>query len=198
MSPRGARAVVTALTTARVFLGGMLLVLASAGRAGPPYVFCCVAALLTDVYDGVLARRYGVDTAGLRRYDSLADTVFWLAAAGSVWILHPEVLTRHAWLLGALLTLEVGRHGFDFLRFGREAAYHAWSARLWGVSLFAALIAVMGLGKPSPWVGVALTLGLVADLEGLMISAILPVWTHDVKSIVHAWRLRRRHLTSRT
>lgn len=62
---------------------------------------------------------------------------------------------------------------------------------------------------PSPWlrhlpltlgasgwaVTAAIWLGIVADLEGLAISIVLKRWTHDVPSVVHAWRLRAAERT---
>ena len=36
-----------------------------------------VVALVSDIYDGILARRWGGETAGLRMSDSVADTIFY-------------------------------------------------------------------------------------------------------------------------
>jgi hypothetical protein len=33
-------------------------------------------------------------------------------------------------------------------------------------------------------------LGLIAQVEGLLISVALPVWTHDVPTLIHALRIR--------
>jgi len=41
-------------------------------------------------------------------------------------------------------------------------------------------------------VGAAVYIGIVADLKGLTISALLPDWRSDVPSVVHAVRLRAR------
>jgi phosphatidylglycerophosphate synthase len=175
-----------ALTTLRVLLAPLLVWITRGGTAGAWYVACCLAALLSDIVDGMIARRAGVDTAGLRRYDSIADTLFYATAAYTVWRVHPEVVRRY-WLGGAVVvTLELSRYLFDLRKFGREASYHAWSAKLWGLSLAAALVAVMGFGRATPWVPLTIVLGVIADLEGLAISVVLPTWTHDVKSVVHA------------
>jgi phosphatidylglycerophosphate synthase len=175
-----------ALTTLRVALAPALLWITRDGRAGAWYVVCCLVALVSDIVDGVIARRAGVDTAGLRRYDSVADTIFYATAAWTVWRVHPEVV-RAYWPGAAIVVgLEVARYGFDLRKFGREASYHAWSAKVWGLSLAIALVAVMGFGRAVPWVALAIVLGVVADLEGLAISVVLPAWRHDVKSIVHA------------
>jgi len=139
----------------------------------------------------VLARRFGVDGAAVRRFDSTTDTVFFLCAAWSVWLLHADLLRPFLGLAAAVAALEVARYLFDFAKFRREAAYHAWSAKAWGLSLFVALVALVGFGRATPWVPLALALGIVADVEGLAISIVLPTWTHDVKSVWHVWRARK-------
>ena len=41
---------------------------------------CLILAFLSDVFDGILARRLNVATPDLRRLDSIADSTFYLAA----------------------------------------------------------------------------------------------------------------------
>jgi hypothetical protein len=42
----------------------------------------------------------------------------------------------------------------------------------------------------------AIWLGIISDIEGLAISIVLPVWSHDIRSIAHALRARRRVLAA--
>jgi CDP-diacylglycerol--glycerol-3-phosphate 3-phosphatidyltransferase len=186
-------AAVLGLTALRLLLGPLLVWMALRGIAGAPAVALCLAALASDYFDGVLARRHKVDTPALRRFDSATDTVFFLSAAWAAWLLHADLLRPWLWLALAVVVLEIARYAFDLAKFRREAAYHAWSAKVWGLSLFAALVALFGFGSAVPLVPLALGLGIVADSEGLAISVVLPVWAHDVKSIVHARRIRVAH-----
>ena len=204
LTRRRATAGVLALTALRVALAPVLVLLArqGAGRAaaaggssaataaGALYVACCVAAFLSDVFDGVLARRWGVDGPSVRRLDSAADTLFYAAAAWSVWVARADVVRHYAVGAIVVVALELARYALDYWKFGREASYHAWSAKAWGVSLFAALVATMGFGQPRGFVDAAIVLGVVADLEGLAMSLVLPRWAHDVRGIGAAWRLR--------
>jgi phosphatidylglycerophosphate synthase len=183
-------AIVLGLTSLRLVLGPVLLWLVRGGSAGLPYIALCLLAFASDYFDGVLARRFGVDSAAVRRYDSATDTVFFLCAAWSVWLLHADLVRPYLWMVACVVMLEAARYLFDLIKFRREAAYHAWSAKAWGLSLFVALVALMGFGVATPWLPLTLALGIVADLEGLAISVVLPVWTHDVSSVWHAWRIR--------
>jgi len=184
-------AVVLALTGLRLVLGPVLVFMAVRGVAGAPAVLVVLAAFGSDYFDGVLARRCGVDSAAVRRFDSATDTVFFVCAAWAAWVLHADLLRPWLPLVWAVVVLEVARYLFDWVKFRREAAYHAWSAKGWGLALFAALIVLLGWGRAWPLVPLALGVGVLADLEGLAISALLPVWTHDVPSVWHAWRIRR-------
>jgi len=163
------------------------------GSAGLPYVVVCLLAFASDYFDGVLARRFGVDSASVRRYDSATDTVFFLCAAWSAWHLHADLLRPYLWPAAAVVALEIARYAVDLGKFRREAAYHAWSAKAWGLSLVVALVALLGFGRAAPWVPLAIGLGVIADLEGLAMSLVLPTWEYDVKSLWHAWRIRSAH-----
>jgi hypothetical protein len=77
--------------------------------------------------------------------------------------------------------------------FRREAAYHLWSSKLWGICLFVGFFSLLVLGRGGLFMAVPIYVGIVADLEGLAVSVVLRKWKSDVPSVVHAWRLRREH-----
>jgi phosphatidylglycerophosphate synthase len=49
-------------------------------------------ALLSDVYDGILARRWGGETPALRVSDSIADSIFYGSVVDALWIREPQVI----------------------------------------------------------------------------------------------------------
>lgn len=179
-----------ALGYLRLLLAPVLLLLTAYHPAPTAFSICLALALLSDFFDGVIARHLGVATAGLRRLDSFADTVFCASAAVAVWMLHPEMIRERWFSLAILVALEVTRYALDFLKFHREASYHMWSAKLWALALFLAFFAVLVDGRGGLWVEAAILLGIASDLEGIVISLLLPDWRHDVPSLVHAWRIR--------
>jgi phosphatidylglycerophosphate synthase len=178
------------LTLLRALLAPVVVVLALAWPNGAAFGACLVAAFLSDVFDGIIARRLGVATATLRRLDSVADSLFYVAALFAAWQLQPQALLAHRTGLVPLVALEAARYAYDLRKFGREASYHMWSSKLWGIALFAGFFSLLALGQSGWPVAAAIWVGVVADLEGLAISVVLPRWTHDVPSLVHAWRLR--------
>ena len=179
------------LTGMRALLSPIVVLLSLFAPLPVAFAACLVAALLSDIFDGVLARRLGIATANLRRLDSVADTLFYAACAFAAWYLYPAAITQHIGSLVVLGTLEVMRYGLDFLKFRREASYHMWSSKVWGVALFAGFFGLLVMGSSGAMVSWAIYLGIVADAEGLLISLVLPRWQADVPTLVHTLRMRR-------
>jgi CDP-diacylglycerol--glycerol-3-phosphate 3-phosphatidyltransferase len=153
-----------------------------------------VAALVSDIYDGVLARRWRCDTARVRLFDSMADTVFYLYTAVALWVSQPRLWRSYGGLLVALLVLEAARFAFDFAKFGKPASYHTYLAKAWGLVMAIAVIGVFALDRSNVFVPAALVLGILCDLEGLAMSLVIPVWRKDIKTLLAAWHLRRQML----
>jgi CDP-diacylglycerol--glycerol-3-phosphate 3-phosphatidyltransferase len=184
------------LTLLRAALAPVMVTMAIAHAPPAGFAVCLLVAFLSDVFDGKIARRLGVATPFLRRLDSIADTVFYVAATYCVWLLRPDVILGHATSLLLLLGLEASRYVFDFLKFKKEASYHMWSSKLWGLALFVAFFSILVFSNAGIAVSCAIYLGLLADAEGLVISMLLPYWKNDVPTLFHALRLRRESLSA--
>ncbi|HEY4081975.1 MAG TPA: CDP-alcohol phosphatidyltransferase family protein [Burkholderiaceae bacterium] len=179
-----------ALTLLRALLAPVMVALTLWHPSPALFGLCLVVAFLSDVFDGIIARRLGVATANLRRADSIADSIFYLGAVFAAWWLHREVIYAHSTALLVLLALELLRYAFDFAKFGKEASYHMWSSKAWGVGLLLGFLQLLAWGQDGVLVAVAIYVGIAADLEGLGISLVLKRWQTDVPSLVHALRLR--------
>jgi CDP-diacylglycerol--glycerol-3-phosphate 3-phosphatidyltransferase len=179
---------VFALTALRALLAPCVIFLAMQRAPGWAFTACLTVAFLSDIYDGVFARHFGVATAALRRFDSATDTFFYLAVTCAAWLLYPDVIRSN--VVGILMIALMGviRTVYDLRKFGRSASYHMWSAKAWGIALFAAFLALLGFAKPA-LVPLAIAAAMIAQAEGLAASIILPTWTHDVPSVFHARRV---------
>lgn len=188
-----------AMAAARAVLGPVLIAGDRCGWNGAVLAGLVMSALVSDIFDGVLARRWKCDTAAVRLFDSMADTVFYLCVAVAVWIGQPQVLRANAGLLGAVLGLEAMRFSFDFAKFGKPASYHSYLAKAWGLVMAAAVVTVLashGSATAGRMLSLALMLGIASNMEGLAMSALLPVWCRDVKTLGAA-RLLRSQLGTR-
>lgn len=175
----------------RVLLAPISILIIWSGLPHWLWIIQFVVAILSDIYDGKLARRWNVVTAGLRRADSIADTIYAFATLACCWMAEPEIIRNHLWGIGLIAGLELARTPMDWYLFGRNASYHAYSAKLFGLSLIPVGIMLMGFGDVSWYQWFALAIGLYSELEGIAISLVLPRWTHDVKHIGIALALRR-------
>ena len=153
-----------------------------------------VAGALSDVYDGVLARRWGTATPALRIADSIVDIVFYLAILTAGIDRHWPVIRERLWLVVLVLALEVLRISFDFVKFHRMTSYHSYAAKFWGFLLIVAAVAMLSSNRGSWLLTVALVWGILCELEGMAFTIILPEWTHDVKTIARAIEIRHELL----
>jgi len=154
-------------------------------------------ALVSDIFDGILARRWGVSTVAMRRWDSTVDTIFWLVLLGTLAVAHPAFFNEHCRGFGAVLLLEAATYLVSWARFGKEPATHTLGAKLWTLLFFAFLaeIALTGRADRLWW---PCFLGAVAvRLEVLAILATLRTWASDVPHLGAALRLRRGEAISR-
>ncbi len=185
------------MAATRAALGPVLLLGERARWNGIALAALIITALLSDIFDGVLARRWKCDTAAVRTFDSMADIVFYLSCAIALWMRHPALVHTLAAPIAAVLGLELLCLAVALLRFGRLPSYHSWLAKIWGLVLASALVAAFVTKRPTGWLVAALALGALSNLEGLAMSLILPEWQHDLKTIPQALALRQRILLNR-
>lgn len=174
---------------ARALLGPAMVIGECAGWSGTTLAAMVITALLSDIFDGVLARRWKCDTATVRLFDSMADIVFYLGCAAALWMRSALVRAIAVPIL-AVVGLEALCLAVAFIKFGRLPSYHSYLAKAWGLMLASALVISFVAKHPANWIGIALVLGALSNLEGITMSLILPVWRHDVKTLAIAWRLR--------
>lgn len=179
-----------ALIACRFVLGPILFADALDGRSGIWFGVGLVAAVLSDIFDGILARRLGVATAKLREIDSWVDAWFCLWIAACAWLAHRAAVVSLAPLIAVWLGTDWLALAFDWLKFRRFAAYHALSSKLAGLLLFTAIFTLFVFGESRPLMAVSLCVAILSHAERMAITAILPAWTPDVLSVRHALRLR--------
>lgn len=185
------------MAATRAALGPVLILGERARWNGVALAVLIITALLSDIFDGVLARRWKCDTAAVRTFDSMADIVFYLGCATALWMRHPDVVRTLAVPIAAVLGLELLCLAVALIKFGKLPSYHSWLAKIWGLVLASALVAAFVTKHPTIWLVAALALGALSNLEGLTMSLILPEWHHDVKTLARALALRKRILLDR-
>ena len=147
--------------------------------------------LLSDIFDGIIARHLGIATPKLRRLDSQVDMIFWIAIGISAYILFPEIIRANAIPIVLVFAMEAACYIISFIRFGKEPCTHAFLAKMWGISLLVAFTSLIGFGYAGIPFTLAIILGLASHLDRILILLILPHWTHDIPSMYHAILIRK-------
>ncbi|MDQ1097328.1 MULTISPECIES: CDP-alcohol phosphatidyltransferase family protein [Chryseobacterium] len=147
--------------------------------------------LLTDIFDGIIARKVGVSSEKLRRLDSQTDLIFWLSLGGAAYLLNPELIKNEWKGIILLFAMEALCYIISWLRFGKETCTHAWLSKLWGLSLLLALTYVIGFQKTGWAFDLTVILGLISHVDVILIILLLPKWQYDVPSAYHAWKIRK-------
>jgi CDP-diacylglycerol--glycerol-3-phosphate 3-phosphatidyltransferase len=172
-----------ALTSLRLLLGPIALACALTNVPRWIYLPILITATLSDIYDGVLARRFGVATPALRRYDSITDIIYYLFILAVAWILCRPVIAGNLWLIALMLLSEAGSISICLIRFGKFPATHSLLAKFYGLCLLAALIALLVFNAGS-WVVIALAMvALVTNSEIIAIHLLMGSPPVDVPSI---------------
>ena len=147
--------------------------------------------LLTDIFDGIIARKVGVSSEKLRRLDSQTDLVFWLSIGFATYWLNPEIIKDHLKSISLIFGMEALCYIISFWKFGKETCTHAWLSKLWGLSLLIAFTFLIGFSTANWAFYLCLILGLVSHIDVILIILILPKWQFDVPSSYHAWKIRQ-------
>lgn len=181
------------LIYSRIGLALAIALVTLARLPGAPVMIVCLmaAGLLTDILDGIIARRAGVATQQLRVWDSNVDQFFWLVILACIFGQHVGFIKSHYLPIVLIAGLEGLAYLFSFLKFGRTVATHSWLAKLWTLTLFA-FLADLGLhGQSRFWFSICAVLGIVSRLEILVILFLLKEWTTDVASVLALKRIKR-------
>lgn len=147
--------------------------------------------LISDIFDGIIARKQNCATPRLRRMDSQTDMVFWLSIGIATWWLFPQLIRDNRLAIWAILGMEITVYIISFLKFKKETCTHAFLSKLWGLTLLVAFTALIGFNHAGIPFTIAIVMGLVAHLDRILITLILPSWTHDIPSAYHAYLIRK-------
>ncbi|PZF71085.1 CDP-alcohol phosphatidyltransferase family protein [Taibaiella soli] len=148
-------------------------------------------ALVSDIFDGIIARRLNVSTPLLRRLDSSIDQVFWISAAVAMFIKCPEFWQEHSHKIILLLCFEAFTYVVSFWKFRKEVATHAIASKIWTLTLFATMVEIMASCHSNVLFEICFYGGVLTRIEIIAILLFLREWTNDVPSFYHAIQLRQ-------
>jgi CDP-diacylglycerol--glycerol-3-phosphate 3-phosphatidyltransferase len=146
--------------------------------------------LLTDIFDGIIARKYQVSTQTLRRLDSGIDQIFFILVAIATYLQCAEFFKSNGTKLIILLGTEALTYIVSYVKFKKEIATHTIGAKIWTLLLFGILVQIILQCESSLLFEIFFWVGIITRIEIISIIIILKEWTNDVPTFYHSIKLR--------
>lgn len=126
---------------------------------------CILLAALSDVYDGVIARKIGSSTPLLRRTDSVVDLFFLVTTITLFVIYHSPVGIAVLSAIALMFIMSITGHAVAVVRFKRNAAVHSKLLKVYAVFVYVGFFFAWILGSLFPSIFIALAMGIIAEAE---------------------------------
>ena len=149
------------------------------------------AGMLTDVFDGIIARRLNISSESLRRLDSTIDQLFFISIAVATFIQSPQFFYQNKIKLIILLSAEMLAYLVCFLKFKKEIATHSILSKVWALILFATILQIMITRNSTALFEICFYAGVITRLEIIAIILVLKKWTNDVPGLYQAILIRQ-------
>lgn len=128
-------------------------------------VVLIIFGLLSDIFDGIVARRMGSSSEKLRRMDSQTDLFFWLCVSWCAWLLNPEIICENKYSIILIFVMEALIYFFSIIKFGKETCTHAILSKMWGVTLSIAFVSMIGFGHGGISIFIAVLFGIIGHID---------------------------------
>lgn len=177
-----------ALIAARALLGPCFVQAVRGGNTGWAAVIYTLG-LLTDIFDGIIARRLGVATLALRLADGYVDIWFYACAGYAIFFTG----LPHARLfipLGIAIILQLASWAYCWSRFGKITSYHSLLAKVTGLAFFVSMLVLL-LAESDMAFFWALWLFCINIIEEIAMTAVLPEYHHDIWNLKKALDIRK-------
>lgn len=167
-----------ALTASRIAASLCLLVCIPFSAAWYALYAWCV---ISDVLDGLLARRMGVATSNGARFDSAADTVLAFSIAASCAFVLPWQVWMVVWV-AIILAVRTAALTVCRIRFGIFSFLHTWANKATGIMLFAMIAALPLAGMQSAAI-ICCLCATLSSAEELVLMVRMPVFDADCRGM---------------
>jgi|SRR5688572_6959235 len=144
------------------------------------------AGIISDILDGIIARKLETSGRVFRIMDTVVDLVFYLSIVFFISRTNWPALWENYLLVYVIFTLEFLMYTVSLIRFRQLPSPHALLSKLWGLVLVFEFTLLL-LGVQGIHFQVALMFGVVVHVDRLLIYCLLRTWDHDIPSVYHAY-----------
>lgn len=150
-----------------------------------------IYAILSDVFDGIIARKLNISTPEMRKLDTKIDTIFWFSCLFYICINHSLFLKMHFAKISILVFSEIIIIIFGFIKFNERVSFHTIISKFWALLLLWFFIELVVYNTSKYSFEVVFWYGLITQVEILLIIFSLKYNHTDVPNLIQSIRLRK-------
>ena len=169
----------------------VILFMALTGRENWFVILICIS-LVSDIFDGNIARIFKLQTNFGAALDNLADLCTYAMALLGMFLFRWSEIRPHAWILYIFLGIFILSYLVAFIRFGKIPGLHLYSAVSCGYAqgIFFFILFVFGF---YPWLYyLVVTWGIVAYTEKILVLLKLDDIKRGVKGLY--WLIKKERM----
>lgn len=179
------------LLYSRLVIAVLLIVFSFADISPLVIISLCVYAVLSDVFDGMIARRLKISTVEMRQMDTKIDTVFWFSCLFYLCVNQQSFIKLHILKLFILVFSELFIILFGLVKFRERISFHTILSKFWALLLLWFFIDLL-LDNTAPFsFKIAFWYGLLVQAEILAIAIVLRSNEPDIPGILQAINCRK-------
>ncbi len=145
--------------------------------------------LLSDVFDGIIARMLDQTSELGARLDSYGDILTYLTTPLAAWWLWPDVLKEEIYYIIAAIIIYIVPAIFALIKFGKLASYHTWITKFSAVLMSTGVVVLLGF-ENNLLFHIAICFLVIETVENIVITIMLSKQKSNIYSVWHAWKER--------
>jgi phosphatidylglycerophosphate synthase len=178
------------ISVCRLVTTPILLVVAWYGY-GKTFLVGATACFASDVLDGYLARHLEQRSALGARLDSVSDFVLYITLPLGAWWLWPVIMRRESSFFLTVLASCVLPPLVALGKFHALTSYHTWGVKLAALLVGGSAIMLFA-GAPAWLFHLAVPVSVLAAVEEIAITFVLPTPQANVRSLWHVMKTQRQ------
>ncbi len=147
--------------------------------------------LLTDVLDGLIARKFNMQTEFGARLDSIADVGTYILAIAGIFIFKAEDFAPHLYSFYIFILLLISAHILSLIKFGRFPSLHLYSWKIGGYIQGIFFIVLFFFGFYPAFYYFMIVWGILAFCEHIIIQLKITEMASNAKGLY--WVLKENN-----
>lgn len=150
-----------------------------------------IYAVMSDIFDGIIARRLKISTPQFRQLDTKIDTVFWLSCLFYILLNHGMFVQKHLSEIIILVFTELTIVVVGKLKFKDRISFHTILSKFWALTILWFFIEIVLFSQANLSFQIVFYYGLLVQAEICLIAVILKENVTDVPSILTAFKIKK-------